>query len=341
MKNGFFVLATMMALVGCGGSGGGGGGSSSGGRATGVLSVPSATCAGSSCISSSASLMAANATHLMAVNTSGETIFNMAYQSYTYFTDTVIPDVNTTLYQVEQAAKSEGLNTCADLEGVTAGVLDYPLGSGYTVDISDQNADLKTIPTPMTDNGTKMTKRFIFANSGTKFAEVQIKCNSATKRTFYVRVLQSSTQAFEFWAQADGNNRIIYGAMDNGSSEKVSFYFNTADGSVFQLHGVARQVTVAGATMDFSISGGADLGSGIADLIYSQDGSVLTSYSTYDADSSSVQKRHCYSSLSPLAVDNSGAACSSLISAVPAPSAIRTGTTWNYIGMGTAISTSF
>ena len=323
--------------------------SSSGGsgQASGPLSVPSATCDGSACMSSASTLMGSVETSALL---SGRTVLNMAATVHTYFTDTVIPGVNTTLYQLEQVAAGEGLTTCDAIAsaGDTAfgggdSILDYSLGSGYTADISKATADLKTIPSPMDGAGTKMARKFTFAKSGTKFAEVQIKCNSSTERTLYVRVQESSSKIYEFWSQADDDKRIIYGAMDNGSSEKTSYYFNTATGASFQLHGVAKQVTVSGATVDFAIAGGADLSSGKADIAYVQGDTVPTS-EAYSDDNASVQTRHCYSSISSVTVESSANAsttCSGLLSAAGPASTVRSGTDWKLTGMSSSISTSF
>lgn len=341
------LTALLSGCSGGGGSGSGGGGSSSG-QASGPLSIPSATCSGSPCMDS-ASIMSSSV-HASAL-LSGETVLNMGEIVYTHFKDTIIPGVNTALYQVEQVAASEGLTTCDAI--ATAGdgdfgggdsILDYPLGSGYTVDISKAVGDLKTIPAPMTDSGTAMARKFTFSRSGTKFAEVQIKCNSATERTFYVRVQESASKIYEFWSQNDGDKRIIYGAMDNGSSEKITFYFNTADGTTFQLHGVALQTVVAGAAMDFSIAGGADLNSDLADIAYVQGDIVPTTESYSDDDNGSVQPRHCYSSISSVTVDPAASAattCSGLLSAAGSANAIRSGTAWKLTGMASAISSSF
>lgn len=342
MKTKIILSIGLAALLSaCGGGGGGGSSSpSSSGHASGPLSVPNATCAGGACIGG-ASLMA-NDIHPSAL-TSGETVFHFADLVYTHFTETVIPGVNAALYKVERVAAENGLSTCQDIEAVTAGMLQYPLGDGYTVDTSDLTGDLRTIPAPMTGAGGKMAKRFIFSNSGTKFAEVQIKCQ-ATERTLYVRVQESASKLYEFWSQNDGNKRVIYGAMDNGSSQKTTFYFNTADGSAFQLHGVARQVVVAGATMDFSIAGGANLSTGAADIAYVQDDSVPTSASYSDDDSGMVQPRHCYSSISPVTVvpaAGAAMACSGLLGSAGAADAVRAGTAWKLTGMASAIDTSF
>ena len=291
----------------------------------------------------------ANAIHTSAL-LSGETVLNFAALVYEHFTETVIPGVNAALYRMEQVASANGLNTCNAI--ATAGdsdfgggnsILGYPLGSGYTVDISKDSNDLRDIPTEMDDDGSPMTKRFIFSNSGTKFAEVQIKCNSTTERTLYVRIQESSTKIYEFWSQADGDKRVIYGAMDNGSSQKTTFYFTTADGSKFQLHGVAKQVVVAGAPIDFSIAGGADLSTGKADIAYVQDDTIPTS-AAYKDDNSSVQPRHCYSSISSVSVEtaaNASTTCSGLLDPAGAADAVRSGTFWKLSGMASAIDTSF
>lgn len=341
------LAGTTMILAACSG-GGGGGSAGSPGQASGPLSIPGANCAGNPCIAK-ASLMATSV-HTSALM-SGQTVLNFADIVYSHFTDTVIPGVNAALYRIEQVAAAQGLNTCNAI--ATAGdsdfaggdsILGFSLGDGYTVDISKANADLRAIPAPMTDSTTKMTKRFIFSNAGTKFAEVQIKCNSSTERTLYVRVQESASKAFEFWAQSDGNKRILYGAMDNGISEKTTFYFNTADGNIFQLHGVAKQVTVSGTVMDFSIAGGANLSAGKADISYVLDDSVPTAASYSDDDNSTVHPRHCYSSISSVTVEPSGSAsatCSGLLTAAGAAGAVRSGSAWKLTGMSSAISTSF
>lgn len=341
MKTKFILsIVCSVALSACSGGGGGGSAGSASGQATGPFSIPNATCGGQACIGG-ASLMATSV-HTSAL-TSGTTVFNIANLVYSYFTDTVIPQINTALYKVEQVAAENDLNTCQDIEGVTAGTLDYPLGDGYTVDVSDTSTDLDTIPANMTDSGSKTSRRFIFKNSGSPFAEVQIKCNSTTERTLYVRLQESATRAYEFWAQVDGDKRVLYGAMDDGSSQKITFYFNTADGNSFQLHGVGKQVTVAGAVMDLAIAGGANLTAGTADIAYVQDGTVPTTKS-YSDDDSSVKERHCYSAISPLTVDSAATAattCSGLLSPASSYNAIRSGTEWSTLGMSTAISTSF
>jgi hypothetical protein len=334
-------ILSALVLAACS-SGGGGGSASGASQASGPLSVPRATCNGSACLGS-ASLMSVHPMTSMLTSTSSENVLSVGTEVYSYFNNTIIPNINATLYKMEQAAAGEGLTTCAAIAGVPDAMGSY-LGDGYYVDISSGD---KTMPTEM--GGTTMTKKFVFAKDlpSSKFAEAQIAC-SGSERTFYVRIAASSNLAYEFWAQEDGAKRIIFGAVDDntsGHNSKITFYFNTADGNAFQLHGIATNVEFSGAWVNLVVAGGANLSLGIADIENIGSGAITGSEGvTYqDNTYSGADPRHCYSNISTGAIDTSTPAttCSGLLSTVATTNAVRTSGTWNLSGMGTAISTSF
>lgn len=340
------LLVTSMIATACS-SGGGSSNASTGGRASGPLSVPDATCDGAPCMGG-ASLV--SGTSVMA-STSGSIVLNNGVDVYSYFSETIIPGVNEALYAVESVALENNLDTCekieeaADETGGTA--LGYPLGGDYTVDIA--NAALKTIPTGMTDGGQNMVKGFIFKKSLVGFAEVQIKCNSATQRTLYVRVKESATKSYEFWSQDDGAKRTIYGALDNGST-KITFYFNTADGSTFELHGVANNISRHGGGLveSFSIAGGAVLATGAADIAWVGIPGNIAANEGYEDESStsSDDVRHCYNTISPIDIEPAASAgtCGNLVTpGGPPASPLRTGAPlWTVNGMlSSDINTAF
>lgn len=337
-------ILSALILAACSSGGGGGGSASGSSQASGPLSVPRATCGGSSCFSG-ASLTSVSP-QMMG---SSANVLNVGKEVYAYFNGTIIPSVNATLYRMEQAAAGAGLATCADIAGVPDTLGDY-LGDGFYVAIS--SAGTKTIPAEM--GGGTMTKKFVFAKDlpGQNFAEAQIAC-SGTERTLYVRIAASSSLAYEFWAQEDGAKRIIFGAVDDGRTSghnsQITFYFNTLDGDTFQLHGIAHDVLFGGLWGDLAIAGGAKLSTHVAD-IENLAGAAVTGHASvvYGDDSySGADPRHCYSNVETgtivLTTDTPAPAtvCAGLLSPVATVNAVRPSGTWTYGGMTAAISTSF
>jgi hypothetical protein len=325
------LLVTSLAFTACSSGGGGGSSSSSSGQASGPLSVPSATCNGSACMSGSS----------LAFTATSASVLNVATEVYTYFNGTIIPNLNSTLYRMEQAAADNGMTTCSDIVGAQDSLSEY-LGDGFYVAIS--STGLKTAPSEM--GSVAMTKGFVFAkgvSASDRFAEAQIACNG-TERTFYVRVVASSTLAYEFWAQEDGAKRIIFGAVDDSSNashnSKITFYFNTADGDKFQLHGIANDVQFGGLWVNLAVAGGAQLSTGIAD-IENLAGTAATGTASYGENG--ADSRYCYSDVEAGTTDTStpSSTCSGLLSAVTTTDAVRSSGAWKYGDMNTAISTSF
>lgn len=328
------TFVTTLIIAACSGGGGSGGGASKSlPDFTGPLSVPNATCGGSSCISKSGSLVSP-----MAV-ASNVAVLEVGEEIYSHFTGTIIPGVNGVLYQLEQAAAEKGLKTCAEIAGVNSS-LDYPLGSGYTVDIS---AGDKQIPSSMENSSVTMSKKFIFSYNSTKFAEAQIHC-SASQRTFYVRLMDASANIYEFWSQVDGNKRTLFGAMDKGS-QKYTLFFKTADGTSFELHTVGNQIDYNGTTISFAVAGGANLTTGVADIAFATTSTVPTSLLAEDTNTNwdyVTPIRHCYNSVSTATVDSTGAACSSLLTAGPTIPVRTNSPSWSVSGMMSApILTTF
>lgn len=327
------LLVTSLSFTACSSGGGGGSASSASGQASGPLSVPKATCNGSACLSGSS----------LAFTATSASVLNIGKEVYSYFNDTIIPNVNATLYKMEQAAADNGMTTCSDIAGASDSPSEY-LGDGYYVTIS--STSLKTAPSEM--GGVAMTKGFVFAKDlpTSKFAEAQIACNG-TERTLYVRVVASSALTYEFWAQEDGAKRIIFGAVDDNSNashnSKITYYFNTADGNTFQLHGIANDVQFAGQWVNLAVAGGANLAATpkVAD-IQNVGGSIATgSGSTYGENG--ADSRYCYSDVEAGTTDTSTPAttCNGLLSTVATTNAVRSSGAWKYGDMNTAISTSF
>ena len=333
------LLVTTLMISACSGGGGGSGGgsSSAANRASGPLSVPNATCGGNSCLNN-ASIM--NSPLNLSSNTA---VLGYAEEIYTHFTDTIIPGINGLLYKIEQAAADEGLTTCADIAGQSDAV-GVDLGSGYTVDIATGD---RTIPAPMTDSSSAMSKKYLFKYNTVAFAETQIFCNSLTQRTFYIRLKGDGTDMYEFWSQVDGNKRTIFGAMDTASTQKYTIYFNTIDGNAFQLHAIGNQISYEGYTIDFTVAGGVNLTGNVADIAYTNNANTVpTSIGTamsQDNAWAGSDIRHCYNSLTAGTVTGMQATCNTLLSAAPTPLPIRTSAaTWDIAEMAAnSIDASF
>lgn len=348
MKRVLLLVLASFGLVACSGGGGGSGGDSSTAKnaASGVLSLPSATCGTAVCGQSTGGISAS------AVSDGGSamTLLELADFAYTYIQSTYIPAVNEMMYSVEQAFKEQGYDQCGGTPTGTAGepqinaIPDgtYALGTNYSVVVS--TSGLHTNP-------FGMQKKFILSQNGTAFLEVQVGCQDTTERSIYLRTFDG-TNAYEAWGHQSSSSKVIYAASDVGAAKRT-LYFKSTSASVFQVAAILKDAPVENlGSMTLAMSGGANLGKttgGLLDVHYVSSGATLAaSAAPYSADNPSGlagDTRHCYTNLNTGDISTTASDCSSLF-AMPATAEMRGGShaasAWNVGGIGSAsISTTF